>query len=1405
MNLSFLKKRVSIVCIITILAMTFTYIGVQPYLVKAAVPSTTITLSNNSKFVSVKNDSISVSTNQYFFDELFELEDHGDNIVSIKSKSSNKYLSYSTSTNSNSIYRLTLIAKNDPSATEKFVRSILTDGTATFKTIKNTNLDPRYVEVGSATLVVQNPITSDANNNQKFTLPSKKFRPTINVLEITETGVSDLNAIIGGNSLITIKTLKMKHFVASREQLDGNYDAIYIGKGSYNITLPTQSSTSSAHNTASKQNDITQLKATEIIKNFVDKGLPVILYSDDSSKKGLLYQDDLGSGNNKKEALLKKNFSIYNQTGKTKSNVIFVNNNDISSQANFVSKINLLDKGNIRPLLTLTEKPDGYTSTSTKKYSPDEIITFKYAVDNLGDVASKNINLNLYIGTDSSLPFGAEQFVTSQTVTEKSGTLTYKLPPGYSGLQYWRLELSEFGSPLKDIQTGVYRFQDEKINIKVLQVLPNKNTNDSNLNNNLQSKDLITNDYGITIDTTSITNFNNSGYNTLNGKYDMLIFGFVDEYNNFAPIGNNATAAVQQFISTGQSVMFTHDTIFVNNNSESQNWLNKFQTTTGQIAPRTDMGLGNPLQATSTEKVNEGLLTQYPFLLNESTQVATTHNQYFTLDLEDATVIPWYNMIGGVRTSGDSWNHYYTYSKGNVTYSGSGHTNKGFPAWEQKLFINTMYRAFMGSNHAPQLTVFSPIEYNQADNNFIPSYQDLLINYKAEDFDLNDRELTTSINLIYNEKSYPVTTNEKILSGSTVNKTVTNPLPNGGDLKVQIIASDAKGAEVVKFINVRVVKVSSNLELSRTVSSNVVQETVEKDTAATFTYTLTPRPINRNEALAADRMIVTSLKFKETFPANLEIGALPTDFNKIGTLATGYTVTGTIKDIRYTLSGNTYTANPFTFSIPVTPKKDGSYPLLDAQLDFKDIGEQASKKLQFPHYVLKAITKIKTVTVNNKTILVGDRLPLIPVFTPEDPTNKQLIWTSDHPTVASIDSSTGIITGITSGTAHITASTTDGSKITTSAVVTVISPGLNITGPENVAVSESIILESKLFTADYENITSYNWKVTSNTGNISLSNTSGSSTNVQGLSAGDATITLKVTTDQTDPVTNKKREYTATKTISVYKKLISIDLADATLLLNETKQMTPVFNPVDAKNKAVTWSSSDTSIVNVGSDGKITGVGIGAATITVTASDGSGISKNALVTVTIPNPVISGPSNIPLGTSIALSAVIPASGNDPIKTAVWSVTEGNANGILTSQAQDSATLKGIKAGNVEVKLTVTTNAGRIYVSNKLTIEVNQVKLKLLNSKTVDPGAVVELWGELQSIPRDGKDKIKNELLWSSSNNEIVSVNVDGVITALKSGTATITVAYTNDPKVAAQITIIVNNPTTTTTDGKGRY
>lgn len=52
-------------------------------------------------------------------------------------------------------------------------------------------------------------------------------------------------------------------------------------------------------------------------------------------------------------------------------------------------------------------------------------------------------------------------------------------------------------------------------------------------------------------------------------------------------------------------------------------------------------------------------------------------------------------------------------------------------------------------------------------------------------------------------------------------------------------------------------------------------------------------------------------------------------------------------------------------------------------------------------------------------------------------TLKQLQWTSDNPSVATVDQD-GYVTAINVGTATITAITTDGSNISASCVITVI-------------------------------------------------------------------------------------------------------------------------------------------------------------------------------------------------------------------------------------------------------------------------------------------------------------------------------------------------------------------------------
>jgi len=73
--------------------------------------------------------------------------------------------------------------------------------------------------------------------------------------------------------------------------------------------------------------------------------------------------------------------------------------------------------------------------------------------------------------------------------------------------------------------------------------------------------------------------------------------------------------------------------------------------------------------------------------------------------------------------------------------------------------------------------------------------------------------------------------------------------------------------------------------------------------------------------------------------------------------------------------------------------------------------------------------------------------------------------------------------------------------------------------------------------------------------------------------------------------------------------------ADVSMEVGETETLTPVFAPVDASNKTVVWSSSNESVATV-SDGVITAVSAGTATITGKTADG-GYVKSCAVTVNL--------------------------------------------------------------------------------------------------------------------------------------------------------------------------------------------
>ena len=126
---------------------------------------------------------------------------------------------------------------------------------------------------------------------------------------------------------------------------------------------------------------------------------------------------------------------------------------------------------------------------------------------------------------------------------------------------------------------------------------------------------------------------------------------------------------------------------------------------------------------------------------------------------------------------------------------------------------------------------------------------------------------------------------------------------------------------------------------------------------------------------------------------------------------------------------------------------------------------------------------------------------------------------------------------------------------------------------------------------------------------------------VTAKAAGTTTITA-TTTDGTN--------LSASCQVSVTQPVTNIQLDKSTLTLTtgQSESITATVRPTNATNKVLSWESSNTTVATVNGNGLVTAKKPGSATITVTATDGSGVEATCEVTVKSPStglPKVSAP------------------------------------------------------------------------------------------------------------------------------------------------------------------------------------
>lgn len=247
--------------------------------------------------------------------------------------------------------------------------------------------------------------------------------------------------------------------------------------------------------------------------------------------------------------------------------------------------------------------------------------------------------------------------------------------------------------------------------------------------------------------------------------------------------------------------------------------------------------------------------------------------------------------------------------------------------------------------------------------------------------------------------------------------------------------------------------------------------------------------------------------------------------------------------------------------------------------------------------------------------------------------------------------------------------------------------------------------------------------------------------------------------------------------VTVDNPLTGITLDQTTLALekNQSATLKVKYTPEDTTDsKTVKWESSDATVAKVDQNGKVTALKDGTATIKATV--GKFTAECAVTVKRVPLTGISlDKTTLELSkgqSSEALKVIYNPANTTDDKTVTWTSANENIatvkDGVVTAKA----------VGETKITATVGTHKAEctVNVNAKLTgIKVTPDKV------TVEKGQTANL--NVAYLPADTTDK--KAVTWKSENENVATVDANGVVTAVAGGTTKIVATATANDKITA--------------------
>jgi len=394
-------------------------------------------------------------------------------------------------------------------------------------------------------------------------------------------------------------------------------------------------------------------------------------------------------------------------------------------------------------------------------------------------------------------------------------------------------------------------------------------------------------------------------------------------------------------------------------------------------------------------------------------------------------------------------------------------------------------------------------------------------------------------------------------------------------------------------------------------------------------------------------------------------------------------------------------------------------------------------------------------------------------------------YTSSNPEVATVGTTTGIVSAVAPGETIITCKIADG--ISTECRITVIQrvTGIQIVREGTVMnAGEKMKVTATILPANASN-PDVEWS--SSDENIAAIAADGT---ITALKQGKVTIYCKA-------LDGSGKQSSFNLTINELAKDITIEQEDVIAYIGKDTVVTTKVTPDTATKKTLSWSSDDTAIATVSGGtktedgilytiGRIRGVAPGTTTIRCTTQDGSNIEKQIKVTVVqqITNITLDKTKvEINAGEKASIAAsVLPANAGN--KKVVWSssdekIAKVDQKGMITAVGRGSAVITCVAADGMGAKATCSVTVKQRVTSIKL--DATTMKLFVGNKQSLT-----------QKVLPENANMTTVE--WSSSNAKVAQVTAYGQVTAMAAGKAVITCKAKDGSGVFATCSVTVVNP-----------